>query len=116
MRISINEIRRPTCDLRFGLNVQHVFKGEPLLKMQPGGKSLQSTDFRLNRAIACDQSAKRSVPDHSTSKKTPKPSITPNTLIVLCAIVALIVTLAFLEWHIRTIDYAHPVGVEIWGP
>ena len=55
------------------------------------------------------------MPDRSTSKKTPKTSITPNTVIVLCAIVALIAALAFLESHIRSIDNAHPVGAEIRG-
>ena len=83
--------------------------------MHPGGKSPQSTGFQLNRAIACDQSEKRSMPDRSTSKKTLKTSITPNTVIVLCAIMALIATLAFLESHIRAIDHAHVVGFEIRG-
>ena len=53
--------------------------------------------------------------DRSTSEKTPKTSITPNTVIVLCAIVALIAALAFLESHIRSIDKPHPVGAEIRG-
>ena len=53
------------------------------------------------------------MPDRSTSKKTPKTSITPNTVIVLCAIVALITVLAFLESHVRSIEHAHPVGAEI---
>ena len=55
------------------------------------------------------------MPDRSISKKTPKTSITPNTVIVLCAIVALIAALAFLESHIRSIDHAHPVGAKIRG-
>jgi hypothetical protein len=53
------------------------------------------------------------MPDRSTSKKTPKTSITPNTVIVLCAIVALIAALAFLEPHIRSIDHVQAFGAEI---
>ncbi len=42
--------------------------------------------------------------DRSISKKTPKTSITPNTVVVLCAIAVLIVLLVFLESHIRRLS------------
>jgi hypothetical protein len=83
--------------------------------MRPDGKSLESSGFRLNRAIARDQSVKAPIPDCSTPKNAPKTSITPNSVIVLCAIVALVATLAVLESHIRSMDHAHAVGVEMRG-
>jgi flagellar biogenesis protein FliO len=42
--------------------------------------------------------------DRSISKKTPKTSITANTVVVLCAIAALIVVLIFLESRIRRLS------------
>jgi len=42
--------------------------------------------------------------DRSISKKTPKTSITPNTVVVLCAIAALIAILVFLESRIRRLS------------
>jgi hypothetical protein len=45
-----------------------------------------------------------SIPDRSTSKKTPKTSITPNAVVVLCAIAALIVVLVSLESRIRRLS------------
>lgn len=42
--------------------------------------------------------------DRSISKKTPKTSITPNTVVVLCAIAALIAILVFLESRIRCLS------------
>jgi hypothetical protein len=83
------------------------------MKIQPGGRRPQSTGFGLNRELARDHAVKRSMPARSTSKKTPKTSVTRNTVIVLCAIVALIAALAFLESHIRSIEHAHPIRAEI---
>jgi len=51
--------------------------------------------------------------DRSISRKTPKTSITSNTVTVLCAILILIAALAFLESHIRSIDHEQGVGAEI---
>ena len=51
--------------------------------------------------------------DRSISRKTPKTSITSNTVTVLCAILILITALAFLESHIRSIDHEQRVGAEI---
>ncbi len=45
-----------------------------------------------------------STPDRSVSKKTPKVSITPNTVVVICAIAALIAILVLLESHIRSLS------------
>jgi len=42
--------------------------------------------------------------DRSIHKKTPKTSITPNTVVVLCAIAALMVVLIFLESRIRRLS------------
>jgi len=62
------------------------------MKMQPGGRSPQ-----LICVIACDQTVGRSMPDRSTSEKTPQTSITPNTVVVLCAIVPSSRLLPFLS-------------------
>ena len=51
--------------------------------------------------------------DRPIFRKTPKASITANTVILLCAIVGLITALTFLESRIRSIDHAPPVGAEI---
>ena len=83
------------------------------MKIQPVGRWPRSTGFGQIAQLARDHTVKRSMPDRSTSKKTPKTSITPNSVIVLCAIVALIAALAFLESHICSIEHAHPVGAEI---
>jgi hypothetical protein len=61
--------------------------------------------------VGCDQRV-ISMPDRSVSKKTPT-FITANTVVVLCAIAALITVLAFLESRIRSIDHAPPIGAEI---
>ena len=42
--------------------------------------------------------------DRSISKKAPKTFISPNTVVVLCAIAALIVVLIFLESRIRRLS------------
>jgi len=83
------------------------------MKMQPGGRSPQSTGLGLDRAIARDQTVKTSMPDRSIAKKTTKTSVTTNTVIVLCAILVLIAALAFLESHIRSIDHAQSFDAEI---
>jgi hypothetical protein len=83
------------------------------MKMQPGGRSPQSTGLGPDRAMACDQTVKTSMPDRSISKKTTKTSVAPNTVIVLCAILVLIAALALLESHIRSIDHAQSFDAGI---
>jgi hypothetical protein len=39
--------------------------------------------------------------------------MTPTTVIVLCAMVALIAALAFLESHIRSLEHAQPVALRL---
>jgi hypothetical protein len=83
------------------------------MKMQPGGRSPQSTGLGPDRAIARGQTVKTSMSDRSISKKTTKTSVTTNTVIVLCAILVLIAALASIEFHIRSIDHAQPVSADI---
>ena len=54
--------------------------------------------------------------DRSIPKKAPKTSVMHNAVIVICAIVALIAALAFLESHIRSMDHAQPFDDEIYEP
>jgi len=54
--------------------------------------------------------------DRSIPKKAPKTSVMHNAVIVICAIVALIAALAFLESHIRSMGHAQPFDDEIYEP
>ena len=73
------------------------------MRIGPGEERLAAPTSGSIAQIGRDQRLTE-MHDRSISKKTPKASITPNTVVVLCAIAALIAILVFLESRIRRLS------------